>query len=69
MEYKLNEQLCVQIYNYLEIRPSGETGVMFAMLDQSMKTQSIEKQKKEAEDKLRAEIKEEMKPKKVKDEE
>ena len=77
MEYKLQEQLCVQIYNYLETRPSGETGIMFAMLDQAMKSQSIEKQKKEAEDKMRAVINEEdkksieeaaknIKPKKVK---
>jgi len=61
MEYKLQDNLCVTIYNYLETRPSGETGVMFAMLKQEMERQSIDKQKKEAEDKLRAQIKAEAK--------
>ena len=57
MNYELPEQLCINIYNYLETRPTGETGVMYAMLDQTMKQQSVDKQKKEAGDKLRAEIK------------
>lgn len=61
MEYKLQDQLCVTIYNYLEKNLNAENATAFVMLKQEMEKQSIEKQKKEAEDKLRAEIKAEAK--------
>jgi hypothetical protein len=61
MNYELPEQLCIQIYEYLEKQPSIETGIMYAMLDQAMKQQNIDKQKKDAKDKMRAEIDEEAK--------
>ena len=56
MEYKLQDQLCVAIYNYLEKNLNAENATAFVMLKQEMEKQSIEKQKKDAEEKLRADI-------------
>jgi hypothetical protein len=69
--FNLQEQLCIDIYNYLEKQPSGETGIMFAMLDQAMKQQSVDKQKKDNEliEEAKRSIEEaakNLKPKKVK---
>ena len=61
MNYELPEQLCITIYNYLEKNLNAENATAFVMLKQEMEKQSIEKQKKDAEDKMRAEIIEEAK--------
>jgi hypothetical protein len=59
MNYELPEQLCINIYNYLETKPCGEAGVMFTMFKQNMEKQNIDKQMKDAKDKMRTEINEE----------
>ena len=54
--YNLDAGLCVDIYNYIETRPSKETGVMFALLKQEMERQNIEAMKKKEIDKIKAEL-------------
>lgn len=56
MNYELPEQLCINIYNYLEKNLNAENATAFVMLKQEMERQAIEKQKKETKDKLKAEI-------------
>ncbi len=49
MKINLEQQLCIDIYNYIETKPSSETGIMFAMLKQEMEKQTVEQNKKDYE--------------------
>ncbi len=49
MTFKLEQQLCIDIYNYIETKPSSETGVMFALLKQAMEKQTAETNKEQME--------------------